>query len=258
MNRYELQNKLHLSGMDEQAATLARKYGLGFELTTFCQAIALEDSAQHTAAAEAVKGIERLWFHAPFAELSPCAIDPCVREIAAQRFRRSIRAAQDLGIHSLVIHDGFIPFVYFPEWFVPQSIAFWREFLREVPQNMTIALENVMDPGPEMLVEIVQEIDDPRLGLCFDIGHANTCISKTKPLDWIEPMAPWLRHVHLHNNDGDWDLHAPLFNGTIPMMEALDLLLTLAPTATYTIENMDCTESLRSLYEKGYLKEEAT
>ena len=91
-----------------------------------------------------------------------------------------------------------------------QSVWFWREFLRDVPADMTLALENVMEPSPETLVSIAAQIDDPRLGLCLDVGHANTCVSETPPMDWIAPMAPWLRHVHLHNNQGDTDLHAPL------------------------------------------------
>lgn len=70
-------------------------------------------------------------------------------------------------------------------------------------------------------------------------------------------MAPWLRHVHLHNNVGDWDLHDPLGKGTIPMEQVLDTLLEQCPTATYTIENQDCAPSLDWLAQRGYLEERA-
>ena len=69
-----------------------------------------------------------------------------------------------------------------------QSVVFWREFLREIPAGITIALENVMEPGPEMLVEIVRQVEDPRLGLCLDVGHANSRVSETPP--WIG-LALW-------------------------------------------------------------------
>ena len=152
-----------------------------------------------------------------------------------------------------MIHSGFIPLVYFPEWFVEQSVVFWREFLREIPAGITIALENVMEPGPEMLVEIVRQVEDPRLGLCLDVGHANSRVSETPPLDWISPMAPYLRHVHLHNNDGDMDLHQSLGEGSVPMEAVLDTVLTDCPQATFTIENLLCSPSVSWLEQRGYL-----
>ncbi|MBQ1281742.1 MAG: sugar phosphate isomerase/epimerase [Oscillospiraceae bacterium] len=254
MNRFELQERLYLSGMDENALQLAKQYGLGFEVTEFCYAAAMDAAFDLSAKCSALSGVARLWFHAPFAELSPCAIDPKIRALTAQRYRQSIELALQLGIRRIVIHSGFIPLVYFPEWFVPESIRFWREFLQEMPQDILIALENVMDSSPQMLVDIAEGVGDPRFGLCLDLGHANSSISETAPLDWIEPMLPWLRHVHLHSNEGGWDIHAPLGSGTVPAGAALDLLLDRAPAATFTIENMDCRDSLRWLEEHGYLR----
>ena len=50
MNRAHLREKLHLSGIDSAAAQLARRYDLGFEVTAFCMAAALEDGAAVSAA----------------------------------------------------------------------------------------------------------------------------------------------------------------------------------------------------------------
>lgn len=69
-----------------------------------------------------------------------------------------------------MIHGGFVPQVYFPEWYVEQSVLFWRELLAELPPDMTIALENVMEPEPLLLADIARQVDDPRLGLCLDVG----------------------------------------------------------------------------------------
>ena len=255
MERAALRGKLHLSGIDGAAAETARRRGLGFEITAFCQAVMLEDPQAVSAAERETAGIGSLWLHAPFAELHPCAIDPLVRDTARLRYRQAIAMARRLGVERIVIHDGFVPFVYFPEWFVEQSVAFWREFLPEVPEHMTIALENVMDPGPDMLAQIMAQVDDPRLGVCLDVGHANTTVSSTAVMDWIAPLIPWLRHVHLHNNSGGWDLHDPLGEGNIPMEQVLDTLLARCPAATYTIENMNCAPSLDWLAARGYLGE---
>lgn len=257
MERSALRQRLHLSGIDPQAAALAKQRGLGFEITEFCWAPRLEQPDAMALVRQQMQGARQLWLHAPFAELAPCAIDPLVRDAALRRFRQTVQTAQALGVTRIVVHGGFIPLVYFPEWFVAQSVVFWRELLADVPEGMVLAVENVMEPEPQLLVQIAEQVGDPRLGLCLDIGHANTSASKTPPMDWIAPMAPWLRHVHLHNNAGAWDLHDPLGQGSIPMEQVLDTLLETCPSATYTIENQDCGPSLAWLAQRGYLGEEA-
>ena len=239
---YPLQEKLYISGMDGRAPSLARRWRLGCEDITFSYAPMLDDPAALPQAADRVAGLSRLWLHAPFAELIPCAIDPLVRQTAQHRF---------LGIRQVVLHGGFIPHVYFPEWYVEQSVLFWRDFLQEVPPDFVLALENVMEPSPDTLVSIAAGVDDPRLGLCLDVGHANTCVSRTPPLDWIAPMAPYLRHVHR----GQEDLHAPLDEGTVPMQEIIGAVLEQAPRATFTIENQDALPSLRWLARQGYIED---
>ena len=255
MKREALASRLHLSTIGSDSRTVAVQYGLGLEIATFCTAANLDQDAawRRATVLKDMSGLGSFWFHAPFAELSPASIDPKVRAVTALRYRQAVEMATSLGISRLVIHSGFIPLVYFPEWFVEQSVVYWREFLREIPAGITIALENVMEPGPEMLVEIVRQVEDPRLGLCLDVGHANSRVSETPPLDWISPMAPYLRHVHLHNNDGDMDLHQSLGEGSVPMEAVLDTVLTDCPQATFTIENLLCSPSVSWLEQRGYL-----
>lgn len=253
MERRTLKKKIYLSGIDGRAAQLARENGLGYEIADFCYAPVLEDPVRRAEVRAQMAGIDRFWLHAPFAELAPCAIDPLVREVTRTRYRQTVRLARELGVNRLVIHGGFVPQVYFPEWYIEQSVQFWREFLRELPDGMTVALENVMEPEPLLLAEIARQVDDARLGLCLDVGHANTFVSHVPPLEWIAPMAPWLRHVHIHDNAGQMDLHDPLGKGVIQMERVLDEIVRLAPAATFTIENQDCAPSIDWLRQKGYL-----
>ena len=151
MRREALWNRLYLSGIDSRAAELARENGLGLEIAAFCYAPNLEDPAVLSAVRRDMAGVDRFWFHAPFAELAPCAIDPLVRQVTEKRYRQAADMALDLGVRRLIIHGGFVPQVYFPEWYVEQSVIFWRDFLRQLPPDMTIALENVMEPEPRLL-----------------------------------------------------------------------------------------------------------
>ena len=42
------------------------------------------------------------------------------------RFRQTVQAALALGIRRIVVHSGYIPLVYFQEWFTARSVEFWR------------------------------------------------------------------------------------------------------------------------------------
>ena len=246
-------HRLLLSTMDENAHILAREYDLGLELADFTYAPWMEDPDRVEAAREKTAGFDTLLFHGPFAELCPCAIDPRVRQVSLDRVIQAAELAESLGISRVLFHGGFIPLVYFPEWYVEQSVLFWKEALDRIPSDVTLLVENVMEPGPETLVQIAGGVNAPRLGLCLDVGHANTIVSKVPPLDWISPMAPYLRHVHLHNNEGNMDTHSPLDQGRIPMEEVLEKISACCPEVTFTIENQDCRDSVRYLLEKGYL-----
>ena len=61
------------------------------------------------------------------------------------RLLQAAETASSLGVTRMVCHGGFIPHVYFPEWYVEQSVLFWRALLDKLPKGMTLALENGMD-----------------------------------------------------------------------------------------------------------------
>lgn len=241
---------LYLSTMDPHAHLLARKYGLGLEIAEYCTAWNMDDAfpQTHAQVTEKIKDCPRLTFHAPFNELFPCAIDPKARALAAERYRQAICLAKSYGAGKVVIHGGFQPRMYYPVWYVEQSVQFWREFLREDP-GIPIVLENVLEEDPDWLLEIVREVNSPRLGLCLDVGHVNA-YSPVPVAEWVERWQPWLSHFHLHNNDGSWDTHDGLNCGSIPMKKLLCRVEALCPEATITLELMDAQPSLRWLQEE--------
>ncbi|MBR0136187.1 MAG: sugar phosphate isomerase/epimerase [Clostridia bacterium] len=248
-------SKLHISSIDRECRIKALRYGLGIENAEFCWAYYLDNGREERikASMDMIGSVERLWFHAPFAELCACAIDPKAKELARLRYKESIDTAAKLGIKNLVIHGGYIPYVYYPETYVDGSVEFWRAFLADCPKDMNIAIENVMEPDPDMLVKIARGVNDKRFGLCLDAGHANTEISKLPPVEWIAPMAKFIKHFHLHNNYGERDLHNCLPDGTIDFDRFLTEAQRLCPEASYTLENMDCSGSLDWLVSRGLI-----
>lgn len=249
-----MKREINLATIDERAWELACTFDLGIELDQFCTAMYMDGPEFSTYDAEVRSMLSRAnVFHGPFNELSPCAIDPKVREISMMRYNQAYSLMHSYGLKRMVLHGGFIPLVYYPIWYVEQSVPFWKEFLADKPEDFILYLENVMEPEPEILRDIVEGIDDPRCRLCLDVGHANVDRTSNVPIEeWVKVCAPYLGHVHLHNNSGEWDYHRNLGEGSIPMDRILDLLDEHAPGASFTFENVDETEQSILWYMKKY------
>ena len=115
------------------------------------------------------------------------------------------------------------------------------------------------EKDPDLILGILKGVEDPRLRMCLDVGHAN--LSDTEPIEWLRRCAPYISHYHIHNNFGapkegrrSWgDRHLALGNGNIDMKALLDLAEELTPDATAAIESYapeDCVEWLK---ENGFI-----
>lgn len=254
-----LNDKLYISTIASDDCAQARRYGLGLEIAEFCTAANLDAGFPEFDALvrRKMKSADRYVFHAPFNELSPAAIDPLAVDLARKRYRQAAETAKSYGIARMVVHSGYIPMIYYKSWMVERSVEFWKEYLERFPADMELLLENVMEDSPELLIDIVRGVDDPRFRLCLDVGHANMMRKGPALTRWIEATAPFLAHVHLHNNSGGSDLHDPLGKGTVPMAEALEQIVRLCPAATFTLENLLAGPSVAWLLEHGFLAEPA-
>ena len=255
----KFRDRLYVSTIADDACRLAAQHRLGLEIAEFCTAACMDDhfSEYGPMVVDKMRAARRFVFHGPFNELSPASIDPLALALTRQRYLQACRLAHDLGIDRVVIHSGYTPMVYHKSWMKDRSIAFWKALLPELPEGTVILLENVMEDGPELIRDILEGVSDRRLRACLDVGHANTVVSRTKPLDWIGPLAPYLSHVHIHNNMGDMDLHQNLDDGTIPMADLLQTLERSCTNLTYTIEAMHAEPSIRFLQRIGLLEQEA-
>lgn len=245
-----------ISTIAEDAVQTARQYGLGLEIAEFCTASNLDERFSETDAVVGAKmsQLPCRVLHGPFNELFPCAIDPKARELARLRYRQALEAAQSYGISTLVLHAGFNPHLYFPCWFTEQSILFWQDFVHEIPDGITVCLENVLEETPEMLTAIVRAVGSPKLRLCLDVGHINA-YSSVPAAQWLEACAPDIAHFHIHNNDGTRDAHDALFAGQLDIKQLLYGVEQLCPNATFTLELLTAAPSVRWLAENGILEE---
>ena len=245
--------KIYISTISTDAVRVAQEYGLGLEIAEYCTAWNMDEkfAGVDGVVKKKLEGISESLLHAPYNELFPCAIDKKARALAAERYRQATNLANRYGSKKVIIHGGYNPRIYFPVWYVEQSILFWKEFLQNDP-GVEIVLENVLEDDPQWLLDIVKSVNDPRLRLCLDIGHVNA-YSALPVMDWLETWVPYISHFHIHNNDGSRDQHNALTDGTIPMVQLLSRAQELCPEATYTLELMKDKPSVEWLAENNWI-----
>ena len=251
-----LEDKLYITTVANDDYHVAEKYRLGLEIAEFCTAVNMDVNFSETdrIVRDKMKHAERFIFHAPFNELCPAAIEPLVVDITKKRYLQAVDTARRYGIHKMVVHSGYTPLIYYKEWFTEKSILFWKDLLTQIPDDMILCYENVMEDSPDMPYEIVSAVNDPRFGLCLDVGHATTVVSGVEAGEWVKKYGKLLNHLHLHSNEGGNDKHLALGEGIIDFDRILALIAEYAPAATLTIESIDAESSCRWLLSHGYLE----
>lgn len=239
-----------LSTIASDAVAAAKIYGIGLELADYAAAYCLDDTFDETdqLVRQKLEQVKAGVFHAPFNEVFPTAIDPKVVEIAALRIKQSAQIAIGYGVERIVVHSGFIPQLFFKEWYQEKAVTFWQKFLQDQPAEKQFFIENVLEEDPRMLCHVVEQINDKRVRLCLDVGHANAYGHGASVMEWLKECAPFIGHFHLHNNDGTRDAHQGLMEGTIPMEQFLKRAGGLCPEATYTLEVREGEPSLKWLF----------
>lgn len=244
----------------DRAAPLAVSSGLGLELAEFCISDNMENSFDavlpHVEACAAA--VRRKTLHAPYNELYPMAIDQKIVEVAYDRYDKAWGYCLRFGAEKMVVHANYVEALYWPVWFVNRHVDFWRRFLKEHTEPVEVCLENVMENEPGLLLDIVKKVDDPRLRICLDVGHAN--LSDVSPENWLREGAEWISHYHIHNNNGPaegrrslGDTHSALDKGVIDMEALLHLAEELTPEATAAVESYEPERCVSWLKEKRFI-----
>ncbi len=164
-------------------------------------------------------------FHAPFWDMSPGAADARIRQVTLERYLHIIQIAHELQPRCVVFHPGFDDIHTDKnqrERWLKNSVQTWGAVLK-TSGDLTLCVENVYQPEPSNLLALIQAIDSPRLGHCFDTGHFNL-FSQCSLDEWFDKMGPYVREVHLHDNHGKKDDHLAIGEGIIDFDSLFNLL----------------------------------
>jgi len=178
--------------------------------------------------------------HAPFMDLNPGSEETLLREATRRRFRQVCAAALILKPKSMVFHPGY------DRWRYGEKQSSWLghalDTFREVvamtePIGCTIAIENIFEEEPSTLLALIEACNHPRVRHCFDVGHWNLFHAPNVGLEeWFAALGTHIGEVHIHDNSGTRDDHAPVGDGRINFELYFRLLKQYAPDALWTIE----------------------
>ncbi len=179
-----------------------------------------------------------------------------------EKMRRCIRATRLLGSRYFVIHP-IMPFGTTqdpePERLFEMNREFFRELLPVAWENdVIICLENMPFKclslsTPAQILQFVQAMDDPHFAICLDTGHS--MVFGIQPGDAMRLMGSYVKVLHVHDNDGERDLHRAPFTGVVDWADFSAALrevgyngvLSLETTPSRELDDGDYTTACKKL-----------
>jgi len=217
--------------------TTAIKHELTFEV--------LELSMPGGANADAVEWYKKCGkvtsLHGAFVDVNPASNDALIRDASIKRCEESLRLASALGAKNVVFHSSCFPFLrgkYLDAW-AQKSAEYYVSAADRY--GVDVFVENSFDLDPTPLSELVKRANNKRVRACLDIGHAS--YSRTPLEEWFAALDGFIGYIHISDNDGLFDDHKTLGEGTVDLALASRLSSSIGdiPT-TLEVRGVDAIE----------------
>jgi sugar phosphate isomerase/epimerase len=196
--------------------------------------LARERLSLHSLHAPVMERYEGRWIN-PLSIASP---DEESRALAVRETEAALELARRVPLSVLVVHPGLQDPLLSPQ--VQNSREAAVRSVEEIvalasPLGVRVALEvipNAMATA-DALVELLDDLDMPEVGVCLDFGHAHM---QGDVVDAIESLSGVLAATHVHDNHGERDEHLAPFDGTIDWAGALTALEKIGYEGTLMLE----------------------
>jgi sugar phosphate isomerase/epimerase len=242
-------------GNFEECLKLALAHGTGLELQGFAEPDTL-DGDWRAVVARYKKHFAKTKFggllsvHGAFFDLVSASPDSKVVALARERYTTSLEIAHEFGAKFLVFHANFIAMIRMPayrEQWTSRQIDFWGGMVKEAERlGVTLLLENMWEPDPAIIADVLDGVNSPHLRACIDVGHAHL-FSELVLDNWIERTGRHLVYAHLNNNPGSVDYHLALSEGAIDYSKVLSKLRALPEPPVFCLEIERVDDIVRSL-----------
>ena len=201
-------------------------------------------------------------YHAPFWDLNLGTKIKELQKIMMDIYNEAYSIAKELNCTEIVIHSNYKPGTDWYDGWINRAKIFLETFLKDKDNSITICIENQFESDSELFIKLIDEINDSRVKICLDIGHAHA--NSNMPVEeWIKTLNGRIAYYHFHNNHGKQtvygynkdDEHLAINNGTIDICKILKLAEEYSPDAIW---NLECKpefleESIICLKEMGYI-----
>lgn len=255
-------NRLYLipdrADMARQRA-LTDRYGCAFEYNDFFSPQVLSDPKKQEEIIAYYKGLGRDFsqdtIHGAFLDVTIHSGDPLIRDASMLRVRQSMEIAERMGVRGVVFHTGrlgrFRSPGYLKNW-QDCNAAFFTEMAEQFPRRQ-IFMENMFDEAPDVLAGLAERMKPvENFGVCLDYAHA--VISGCPGREWVKALHPYIRHMHINDNDLTNDQHRPVGSGRIDWEEFNGLIREYDVCASALVEVNGCAaqeESLKFMRKNG-------
>lgn len=248
-----MRDKILLNTFDPPTSQFAAQRKFGLELIDFLWPLP-DDQLKlvHERVNQLTVGISGLMMHGPLISSDVDTLASIDRQELRRVYDGAYTWAQMHRVRGLVFHSGFVPDRQPASRWLHDAAAFWRAFLADKPSGIMVYIENMVDRDPMLLAELCDLVNDSRLKICLDVGHAH-CNSSTPVRSWVDCLGSRIGHMHLHNNDGQADRHWSLDRGSLDMDSVLQTVKHHGLETTFTLE-CDPVPSLDWLQSHGYIE----
>lgn len=236
----------------EEWIGFAKEHDLGFEVNEFFAPNLQNDPEKREELIARYRSCELpkpLTMHGSFHDVLIFSEDEEIRKVSGKRVEESIAVARELGATAVVFHTNLNPALitsesYRQHW-IDRNYEFWSGMCGKYP-DVTICLENMFDTGPEELAELCKKMQGiSNFGVTFDYAHA--ALYGGDSAKWAEMLEPYIRHVHINDNDGRNDLHLAVGSGVLDWNKFEELRQRYFADATVLIETAVLEEQIKSL-----------
>jgi sugar phosphate isomerase/epimerase len=155
--------------------------------------------------------------HAPMSDINIGSLNERIHLAVMDELVHALEACRRLNMDVMTVHPAFMtPLAFVSKERVKEVTRASLRRLDSLSQELgvKVALENMprspfsMATTPQALVGMIEGTE---LGICLDVGHANTM----GLLPEFMALKPRLVNLHVHDNMGRYDEHLPIGDGTV-------------------------------------------
>lgn len=245
----------------ESYKAIAEEYNVGFEVNDFYNPEVLENEDEMNRLVEFYQreGLPKgSTMHGAFFDIVVFSHDLRIREISELRMEQSMKIAVRIGVKGVVFHTNISPVLSSMEYdqrAIEMTVEYLECLLKRYPDT-EIYLENMFDADPDILAAISERLCIyENYGVCFDYAHAS--ISSTPIQTWVEALAPYIKHIHINDNNLKRDQHLALGDGKIDWQQFMEYRKKYFDNCSLVIETTLPENQRRSLkyLEQNFNKE---